>query len=285
MRKKLVFHLGHSAGFYSEFNNMVLAILYCQYNDIEFMLYSSDANFGVENGWDDFFVPFCKESRNNIHHYINNRFSKPTGRKNKLLLAFYKLFHPNVFLTYELWDKVRHMDVDHPVREIQMRCSKIVDSIYKFNLSTLRRIEDLERQVSIDGPYVGFHIRRGDKDIEHNQVAVSEYIAAAVGVSGCERAFVASDDYAMVQAIKSGMPDTEVYTLVPADEHGYVHQSYMQQSKEEKSQKLMLFLAQMDLLYKSEAVVCTYSSNVGMFLGIRKMGKTVGVDYHDWLIW
>lgn len=285
MRKKLVFHLGHSAGFYSEFNNMVLAILYCQYHDIEFILYSSDANFGVDKGWDDFFVPFCKESRNIIHHFINNRYNKPTGRKKRLLLALYKLFHPNVYLTYELWDEIRHMDVDYPVQDIQLHGSKIVESIYKFNPATLQRVEYYENQISIDGPYIGFHIRRGDKDIEHDRVAVSQYIAAAMEVHGCERAFVATDDYDMVQAIKSGMPDTDVYSLNAADEHGYVHETYMQQSKEEKARKLLRFLAQMELLYKSDVVVCTYSSNPGMFLGIRKMGKTIGVDYSEWLIW
>ena len=32
-RKELIFHLGSDAGFYSEFNNMILAIIYClQYN-------------------------------------------------------------------------------------------------------------------------------------------------------------------------------------------------------------------------------------------------------------
>lgn len=28
-RKELIFHLGSDAGFYSEFNNMILAIIYC----------------------------------------------------------------------------------------------------------------------------------------------------------------------------------------------------------------------------------------------------------------
>ena len=44
-RKELIFHLGSDAGFYSEFNNMILAIIYCLQYHIKFSMYSLDANF------------------------------------------------------------------------------------------------------------------------------------------------------------------------------------------------------------------------------------------------
>lgn len=44
----LIFHIGHSAGFYSEFNNMVIAILYCRKHGIDFNIYSSDSNFRIK---------------------------------------------------------------------------------------------------------------------------------------------------------------------------------------------------------------------------------------------
>lgn len=37
-RKELIFHLGSDAGFYSEFNNMILAIIYCLQYHIKFSM-------------------------------------------------------------------------------------------------------------------------------------------------------------------------------------------------------------------------------------------------------
>jgi hypothetical protein len=53
--RKLYFHLGVNAGFFSEFNYLLLAMLSCLENHIQFVLYSADANFKVDKGWDDFF--------------------------------------------------------------------------------------------------------------------------------------------------------------------------------------------------------------------------------------
>ncbi|MEO3228964.1 hypothetical protein ABHC61_04475, partial [Parabacteroides merdae] len=47
----LVFHVGESAGFFSEYNCMILVMLYCLQHKIQFKLYSRDANFGYEKGW------------------------------------------------------------------------------------------------------------------------------------------------------------------------------------------------------------------------------------------
>lgn len=285
MKRKLVFHLGHSAGFYSELNNMVLAILFCQYNDIEFQLYSADANFGKCRGWDDFFIPFCHEPKSWIHHYINNRSTKPTGRKRRLLLAFYKMFHPNTYLTYELWDRIRHMDEDHPLEEIRQRCSIIIDEVYRFNAITKKEVEALKKKVDMGGAYLGLQIRRGDKTIEHEAVNLLAYLSAAEESCSFDRIFVMTDDFGMVQAVRSVLPGSMVCSLTAPDETGYNHNVFMKRSKEEKVRHFLNLFAQMEILNNAEKVVCTYSSNPGMFMGMRHVGQTIGVDFKDWLIW
>ena len=69
----LIFHVGESAGFFSEYNCMILAMLYCLQHQIQFRLYSKDANFSYEKGWTDFFEAFCEEEKSDLHHYINMR--------------------------------------------------------------------------------------------------------------------------------------------------------------------------------------------------------------------
>ena len=81
-KKKLVFRIGESAGFFSEYNNMVLAMHYCLVNRIRFILNSKDANFSIHKGWEDFFKPFCKEYNYSLFQIYNLRFFKPTYKSN-----------------------------------------------------------------------------------------------------------------------------------------------------------------------------------------------------------
>ena len=140
--RQLVFHLGHSAGFYSEFNNMVLAILYCQRHNIAFKLYSDDANFRIKKGWQDYFLPFCNESHNPVHHYINHRFDTPKGGKRKLFYDSYKRLFPDNYLTSELWNDFRHIDHSELTTfEVQKLSAPIIYDIYRFNPSTQKQIK------------------------------------------------------------------------------------------------------------------------------------------------
>ena len=59
-RNELIFHVGATSGFYSEFNNMVLAMIYCLQWRIKFSLYSEDAM--IKAGMIIFFR-FAKKSK------------------------------------------------------------------------------------------------------------------------------------------------------------------------------------------------------------------------------
>lgn len=59
--KQLLFRLGSQAGFFSEINNMLLAVLYCLRGNIRFVLSSKGGTFGVRNGWTDYFAPIFEE--------------------------------------------------------------------------------------------------------------------------------------------------------------------------------------------------------------------------------
>ena len=67
----LVYHVGIDAGFFSEFNDLIFMILYCLEHKIQFKLYSDDANFGIEKGWQDYFEPFCEEVHERFHRIYN----------------------------------------------------------------------------------------------------------------------------------------------------------------------------------------------------------------------
>ena len=285
MKQRLIFHVGHSAGFYSEFNNMVLAILYCRRRGIDFELYSKDANFGQGKGWTDFFQPFCKETTWFGHHYINQRYSNPTGGKRKLLMDAYKTIHPQNFLTPDLWPKFRHIDDEMTTRDVMLASLPVIEEIYRFNAQTQAEIDGLMQKIKIDGPYIGFHIRGGDKTAEHDILNVEQYLTVAEKLSEIRTAFVYTDDYDFITLLNRKYPYWEIHTLTTEDEHGYFHQKFLKLTSSEKRHNLLKMFASMEYLRKSEYAICTYSSNPGMFLGMSMGDRAIGIDYENWMIW
>lgn len=284
--KKLVFHIGHSAGFYSEFNNMVLAILYCQRHGIEFELYSADANFKVSKGWRDFFLPFCHETRNPIHHFINHRFEAPKGGKRKALYELYKRFCPNRYLTSELWDEFRHIDQTElttlKTRDLSL---EIIEKTYRFNIETQQHVNDLVSSLELPRDYVGFHIRGGDKMSEHKLLTVDAYIEKAKRLTDLRTAFISSDDYGLIEEIRKRFPSWRFLTLTPKENRGFFYNEYNQLDKQAKKNNTINLFASIELLSRAQFTFCTFSSNIGMFLGMRMGDRAIGVDMKDWMIW
>ena len=70
-KKTMIYHIGIDAGFFTEYTYMLHAMLYCLQHKIQFKLYSDDANFGWEKGWEDCFAPFCEQVHEPFHHTYN----------------------------------------------------------------------------------------------------------------------------------------------------------------------------------------------------------------------
>ena len=74
-KKKLIYKVGLDCGFFSEYNNMILAMSYCLIHKIQFVLSSNNANFDNENGWCGFFEPFCEDviTSKDLHYKTGSR--------------------------------------------------------------------------------------------------------------------------------------------------------------------------------------------------------------------
>lgn len=295
---EFVYHLGCEAGFFSEYNNMILGMLYCLRKRIRFSLYSSDANFAYLKGWTDYFIPFCEESGNILHHWLNRR---PNPRfKNRLLrgadhclsLAFRRINRNRLTLT-DLWDEIRKQDLgafEMPelgfTGDLRAACQKLIQYTWRYNSETQRVVSDHIASLRLPMRYVGFHIRGGDKFVEARLQDVDVYIQKACGLSSLREAFVLTDDYGIIELLDRTYPDWTFYTLCAPEERGYFHQKFKKQSKKIiRAQHLRLF-ASMDILAASDLFIGTFSSNPGMYLGMRmEEGKAYSVDMPEWRIW
>lgn len=294
-KKCIVFHFGEKAGFYSEYNNMVIGILYCILNNIQFKIYSADANFRTKNGWSDYFDPFCEESRCFIHHYTNKRAHPKKQGRQRLYRNFNRIFNPGLYITSDLWYKFRSFDKNFDlaktqslfpaIENLQQACREIINLTYRFNSTTQQEINQLKSEVKFEGHYIGFHIRGGDKILEHDLLNISEYIKKAEVISNIRKGFIYTDDYQLFELICKQYPEWEFQTLTQPDETGYFHKQFTHLPINVRKSKTIQMFTALELLCESEHAICTFSSNIGMFLGMKKINNVHGLDFDKWLLW
>lgn len=298
-RKKFIFHLGSDAGFFSEYNNMILAMLYCLTNKIQFILYSKDANFGFERGWTDYFFPFCDESNDNFHKKYNFRnydfIQQRLSKKDRLKIKIYKLFNRIDFLTQDLWLLIRDRNHEHEIYNIpelgivnsplRDACRCIIYMTWKYNTETELYIKKKIESLELPPEYIGFHIRRGDKHIEQNLVDTFNYLKKAEEVSYIRDTFILTDDYKVITEVMSSHAHWNIFTLCEKSESGYEHAKFKKQDRTIIKNAHIKLFASLDILSNSTYFIGTLGSNPGMFLGMRMDSKKcIGIDI-DWQIW
>lgn len=296
--KEFIYHLGCEAGFFSEYNNMILAMLYCLKNHIRFSVYSKDANFSYSNGWNDYFKSFCEEKGNLLHRWFNKRpnprFKNSCLRKiDQFLSDSFRSCNKDCLTLSNLWNDIRSLDIhtcNIPELGIngclQDACRKMIQYTWHYNAQTNQIVSDYISSLNLPSHYIGFHIRGGDKFVEAQLQNVDVYINKAQSLSILRKAFVLTDDYSIIELLEKNYPEWTFYTLCKPNERGYFHQKFKKQSKELiKHQHIKLF-ASVDVLASSDLFIGTFSSNPGMYLGMRMdVDKTYSVDVPNWTIW
>ena len=305
-RKKLVFRMGGDAGFFSEYNNMVLAMIYCLKHGIRFELYSDFAPFGLRDGWNDFFVPFGNVNRHRINKDYNTRpyvldHSNETRIrklvKYRYIRAAYKFLFNIDYMTQDLWDYHRDRTFkeerfnfpmlnlhDAPLLEVTQ---KFIKAFWRYNDQSGPVVTSHIQSVGLpsDG-FISLHVRAGDKFVEAKLFDFSEYMKSAMKLSHNRKAFILTDDYTVVEQLKAKYPDWKFYTLCAPTERGYFHHDFIKQDKEFKHQQHLKLFANMDICANSTTFIGTYSSNPGMFMGMRIGEERCHcLDFDRWLLW
>jgi len=293
--KTYVFHLGANAGFFSEYNNMILAMLYCLKNKIKFVLYSKTANFGVNNGWSDYFHSFCEENENLFHAKYNYRYPIKLSSEIEGIINSYKSENYIDYLTYELWNLFRNKDFEedhYEIPELDINgdiihaCSILIELTWNYNQLTSDCINNLAEKLELPSNYIGLHIRAGDKSIESELKPVDAYIDKVNTLTNIKDAFVLTDDYTIIEELRKKHLDWNFYTLCEEQERGYIHNKFMRSNSEIKMSHLFKLFLSVDILAISNYFIGTFTSNVGMYLGMKMpKGKCYGIDINEWHIW
>ncbi len=293
------FKLGRSAGFFSEYNNMILAMAYCLIHRIRFQITSENTDFNVQKGWAGFFVPFCEEVEDDGLHYVTENWR--AALKNIILhrhydavLSLLPYLWPwkNEMRTQDVFGKCRDRKLANRIYEIpsigfrgslQQLCAQLVNITWRYNEETQKRIDELVAPLNLPKEYVAIHVRRGDKATEIQHTPIQAYMEKLGGKY--HNLFVASDDYSVVEEVRKLYPDQQVWTLCTPAERGYDQAKADAESPEEKEKNRIVLFATMEVLNRATKFVGTYSSNMGMFMGMRNPKICQGVDFDHWVIW
>jgi hypothetical protein len=291
----LVFHLGIEAGFFSELNNMVLAVLYCLHHSIRFVLYSDDANFKVSRGWDDYFLPFCEETRDPAHRDFIWRFPPDhLAPADAAKVAAFKLRTGVEFLTHELWYHFRSAGLEAETfvlpgeapLDLQSAAGVLIGMLWRYNAPVGATIERLRRGTDLPAEYLGLHVRAGDKGIEAKPVSLDACMEKVRAHSPLRDIFLATDDYAIFEEARRRYPEYSFVTTCKPWERGYVHQDFLRQDPRVRQWQLINFFAAIEILASAKCFFGSICSNPGMYLGMR-MGKerAIFVDNERWHVW
>lgn len=296
-KKTMIFHLGSRSGFFSEFNNMLLCMAYCLQNEIQFKLYSRDLSIAFQDGWADFFKPFCTETSNPLHRFFNSRFPRPTPqfRLRKTFGPLVKTITHCDFLTYELWYNFRALTQagaisDLPIigpqtRPIREVCHELIAMIWRLKPEIKHYIKEQAAHAQLPEKYVAVHIRAGDKIKEYKGSPLCAYIDKLKSVSDIRSVLVMTDDYRIYNQLTKYYTDCKFHTLESPKQEGYQHRKNMRQSPAQKKEAAIRFFTGIELAAQAEHFVGTFSSNVGTYLGMRMPHQRChAVDRNTWRI-
>ena len=301
-------------GFFSELNNMLLAILYCRMLDKEFVLSSRYAIVFHDRGWRDFFEPFCAETDSRILHFLDSRPLGSSGglrsrlhaidryvRRSLLTHVVRPLFYPGVDVLCQHWDALRAQvpapsDAGPaavvpapqprdgqpdpcPLREALRTINR---EVWHFNDATAGSVETTIGRLALTPLYGALHIRRGDMCDAVQPIDELRYIERLEQVACLQDVYVATDDYRCVEVIRRLRPAWRVSSLCPKTMRGYFPEDFDRLPADERRCRTLLLLTETEIMRRAHVFVGTYSSGIGTYQGIARDRHTYGVDCAQW---
>ena len=279
-KKKCVFTVGHSAGFFSEINNMIFAMIYCLKNQIKFILYTKTANFANTEGWKEFFEPFCKEFGFKIIPFVNRHTGKPKYSMIKyfnLFSSIFKFRHGISYLTYDIWIKFKQPEFFHQPVEIKElgiaengcmeASSKLAQMLWRFNDQTKKEVDEIINSINLPEKYLAVHVRAGDKIIEFNKlIKTKTFMEKLKTHSDLKDVFVFADDYRQVEQLRNEYQDYNFYSLCQPDEKGYFNTEFQSMDWDIKKKGLLKLFANVEICRNSDFFVGSVQANPDFFI-------------------
>lgn len=269
-------------GFFSEFNSMLLAKSYADLLGLQFILVANSSGT-LQNAWTNNFAQFCNTVEHKHAARLASLDESPSKQLFDSLVMSYALFEPTLIpsvifsntLTPAYVAKLQS-ETSNPLGYMH-RCFK---SVWKPNDALSREISEMIAdlfKLSLNEPYHGIHVRRGDKlNHEAKSVEIERYLDE-LNFADARIIYVASDDYSAVMQVREqlarrGEATVKVYSLCQEEMRGYHQAKFDQLSNAEKQASIRLLLTEFEILRNSVSFVGSFSSNVGRAVHVARAG-------------
>lgn len=288
-KKKLIFHVGTGAGFYSEINNMLIAMLYCYVHKIKFILYADDATFADGHGWNEFFMSFCPQNHDRLNHKYNlrskheaegrmfysvgQRLLKIRNGANYLTCDIFGKCLGSYYskeITYARWDEFGING------DINQEFAKLRNVALRYNRKTYMEIKKKIKELNLPEHYYSVQFRGGDKTWEaRNQMDVDCVIdrmkESDIKINNI---FIFTDDFSYVEEIREKCPEWNIYTLTNENEHGYHNAEFNKISWALKRKEMIKLFAMVEICIHSDIHFgCEVSCANDYIMNVKKPEK------------
>lgn len=263
-QRTCIFHVGVSAGFYSEVDAMMQCMLYCYVNQIRFVLYADDANFSGGHGWTEFFEPFCEENHNPLNHLGNPRSKAPWFRVDqKVFGALLRAREGVEYLTADVFDQCiprsysTNTVVDWDLFDVHgtnfQEFAKLRSIALVYNGQTAREIQERIGTLHLPDDYVSIQLRGGDKTLEVKDLPGTQEAIDSIEGSGVSFTdlFVFTDDYRYIEELQRLRPQWHIHTLTGEQERGYYNAAFQKSAWSDKRKNMIKLFAMVEICLRS----------------------------------
>lgn len=281
-KTELIYPLSNR-GFFSELNNLVLAVLYCLDNKVKLKLQSRT---WVSGKWQDYFIPVFEEYKGIIpipeNMYVDKRFE-----------FLYNIYHKHIkkrtLLKGDIWSEIRskafiekhfyfpELGINGGIFEAKRQLFTI---ILDYNKETATEVFSLlDTDLDFVKKSSGIHVRRGDKVNGNSKEAelytIESYIKKTLEFDSEIKDFtICTDDIEVIDDFKRKYPHLNYLSFCPSDRLGYFQKQYNSTKDTfEKRKEVINILKDAHLLTNSKLFVGTYSSNISRFVVLMRNNK------------
>jgi hypothetical protein len=237
--------------------------------------------FVTNSGYTDYFKPFCGEVSGLLLQFLNR---SPLPYSGKLpfikgLAAAWLRVATRPQTDYFAFEKIKSAEVvAAPLFDVGMSWAlkrrSLMRALWEYNDQTSEEVDAIKARISLPPQYLSMCIRRGDKSIEFQYVALERYQEAVASVDlGLRTIFLTTDDFDVVRNVVDVFSGFDVITLTERSSKGYVHSEFKSLSSKERRYQTLRFFAQFEYLRNGELVIVSKTTNVSHITNVFRGGE------------
>ena len=270
------------AGFGADFVGLLHMLMICLNNGIGFRLckITKPRGFVTKQGWADYFEPIFAEASGpfledlNLPQFPYQRRApiiKPLARA--LLKATTR-----PAADYFEFDDIGNCDqliapIFSSTQNYMDARARLFKILWQLNPESRAAVDETKAGAAAITDYASVVIRRGDKNTEHDYVALSRYVEAidrhfALG----RQVFLASDDIRTIDAMARLMPQRRFFSVSDPDAKGYVHAQFKKLPPDARRSKILRHFAELELLWGARQHIGSKTVNASWMVNAWRGG-------------